>query len=175
VACQRGWQVTALDVSQVVLERASAAIDAAGVTVRWVHSGLADAQMTPEGFDLVSAQHPALLGTPEHEAERTLIGAVAPGGYLIVVHHADMDFPDAKEAGCDSADYVSPSYVAVLLDDNWQVVFDARRPRAVTGGAEPTTHMMPFCVRTAGVQYCDGQEMGRRSINWLRRSRLASA
>jgi hypothetical protein len=58
VACQRGWQVTALDVSQVVLERASAAIDAAGVTVRWVHSGLADAQMTPEGFDLVSAQHP---------------------------------------------------------------------------------------------------------------------
>ena len=86
---REGWEVTALDVAQVVLDRASAAADAAGVTVRWVHSSLVDAPMTPEGFDVVSAQYPALLSTPEHEVERTLIGAVAPGGYLIVVHHAD--------------------------------------------------------------------------------------
>ena len=41
----------------------------------------------------------------------------------------------AKEAGFDPADYMSPSEVAALLDDNWQVLFDVRRPRMVTGGA----------------------------------------
>ena len=34
----------------------------------------------------------------------------------------------AKEAGFDPADYMSPSEVAALLDDNWQVLFDVRPP-----------------------------------------------
>jgi len=132
---REGWEVTALDVSQVALDRASTAADAAGVSVRWIHSGLVGAQITPEGFDLVSAQYPALLSTPEDEAERTLIGAVAPRGHLIVVHHADMDSHHAQDAGFDPADYVSPSDVAALLDDDWQVSFDERRVRTVSGGA----------------------------------------
>ena len=132
---RQGWEVTALDVSQVALERASTAADAAGVSVRWVHSGLVGAQINPEGFDLVSAQYPALPSSPEHDAERTLIEAVAPGGHLLVVHHADVDIAEAKAAGFDPADYVSPVDVADLLDDRWQVSFDARRPRDVTGGA----------------------------------------
>ena len=132
---QRGWEVTALDVSQVALDRAMAAAHAAGVTVRWILSDLVESPDIAGGFDLVSAQYPALPCTPGHEAERTLIGAVAPGGFLLVVHHADMASHVAKDAGFDPADYVSPSDVATLLDDEWEIAFDPRRPRDVIGGA----------------------------------------
>lgn len=56
-----------------------------------LHAGLVGAPLSAGTFDLVSAQHPALLRTPGHDDERSLIAAVAPGGLLIVVHHADVD------------------------------------------------------------------------------------
>lgn len=85
---QRGWEVTALDVSGVALARAREAAAAAGVDVTWLHSGLLEADLPAGGFDLVSAQYPALLQTPDGDAERALLAAVAPGGTLLFVHHA---------------------------------------------------------------------------------------
>jgi SAM-dependent methyltransferase len=131
----RGWEVTALDVSQVALDRGAAAARAAGAQVRWLLSGLVGAPLPPGGFDLVSAQYPALLRTPGDDAERALLAAVAPGGTLLVVHHADVDADLAKEHGFDPADFVAPADVAALLDDAWQVEVDERRPRTITGGA----------------------------------------
>jgi SAM-dependent methyltransferase len=130
----RGWNVTALDVSQVALERAALRAKEAAVRVEWVHSGLVDAPLPPAGFDLVSAQYPALLRTPDHDAERTLVAAVAPGGVLLVVHHADIDVEAFKARGIDPDDYVNPADVAALLGDDWQVRFDERRPRDVPAG-----------------------------------------
>src|SRR4051794_4427953 len=75
---RQGWQVTALDVSQVALERAERHARDAGVSVTWIRSGLVDAQLGT--FDLVSAQYPALKRTPTNEAERALMGAVSPNG-----------------------------------------------------------------------------------------------
>jgi SAM-dependent methyltransferase len=131
----RGWQVTAIDVSRVALERAASHAAAAGVDVEWRPAGLLDADLPPAGFDLVSAQYPALLRTPGDDAERALLAAVAPGGTLLVVHHADVDTEHARQAGFDPADYVSPADVARLLDAGWQVEVDERRPRHVTSGA----------------------------------------
>ena len=133
----RGWEVTALDVSRVALERAARAADRAGVAVTWVHAGLVEAALVegvlPAGaYDLVSAQYPALLRTPDRAAERALLGAVAPGGTLLVVHH---DVLDGQAHGFDPADYVLPAVVAELLDDRWQVEVDERRDRHVSGGA----------------------------------------
>jgi SAM-dependent methyltransferase len=141
----RGWQVTALDVSELALRRASDAADRAGVKVQWLHAGLLGAPLVPGSFDLVSAHYPALRHTPDHAAERALIQAVAPGGLLLVVHHAldhpdldhhaDLDTEMAKAHGFNPADYVSPGDVAALLDETWQVAFDPRRPRDVPSGA----------------------------------------
>jgi SAM-dependent methyltransferase len=131
----RGWDVTALDVSEVALQRASVTAEQAGVQVRWLHAALVGAPLSPGAFDLVSAQYPALLRTAGHDAERALIAAVAPGGLLIVVHHADVDVDEANAHGFDPADYVSPTDVGALLGEGWQVVLDERRPRDVTGGA----------------------------------------
>ena len=132
----RGWDVTALEVSGVALERAAGHARDAGVTVRWVHAGLAEASLPPASFDLVSAQYPALLRTPDAAAERALLAAVAPGGVLLLVHHAGMETQPVHDGGFDPADYVWPTMVAALLDEDWAVEVDEQRPRvAPTGGA----------------------------------------
>jgi SAM-dependent methyltransferase len=130
-----GWDVTALDVSQVALERAALHARQAAVQVRWVHAGLLEASLSPGAFDLVSAQYPVLRRTPTDEAERALLAAVAPGGTLLVVHHAEFDPEHARERGFDPADYVQPAQVAALLDDDWQIEVDETRPRSVESGA----------------------------------------
>ena len=73
-----GWDVTGLEVSGLALERAASHARDAGVTIHWVHAGLAEAALPPASFDLVSAQYPALLRTPDAAAERALLAAVAP-------------------------------------------------------------------------------------------------
>ena len=132
---QQGWDVTGLDVSRVALDRAALHARQAGASVRWVLADLVQAQLPAGAFDLVSAQYPALLRTPGDDAERALLDAVAPGGTLLVVHHADIDPEEAKARGFDPADYVSPADVAALLDDGWRVEVDEKRSRDITGGA----------------------------------------
>lgn len=130
---RRGWQVTGLDVSRVALDRAEQHAREAGVTVAWIRSGLVQAHLPT--FDLVSAQYPALRRTPEHEAEFALLRAVAPGGVLLLVHHADVEAGDGH--AFDPSDYVLPGDVAALLDGDqgWRIEVDERRPRFVRGGA----------------------------------------
>jgi len=130
-----GWDVTALDVSGVALERAARHAEQAQVLVRWVHAGLVEAALPAGTFDLVSAQYPALLRTDRHDAETALLAAVAPGGTLLVVHHQIIDAEQARAHGCDPDDYVSPADVAALLDDSWRIETHETRPRHVTAGA----------------------------------------
>jgi 2-polyprenyl-3-methyl-5-hydroxy-6-metoxy-1,4-benzoquinol methylase len=132
---ERGWDVTALDLSQVALERAARHAEQVHAQVRWVHAGFVDATLPLGTFDLVSAQYPALRHTANHDAERKLLAAVAPGGLLIVVHHANVDSAEAKACGFDPADYVMPADVARLLDDTWKLEISEPRPRAVSTGA----------------------------------------
>jgi SAM-dependent methyltransferase len=133
----QGWEVTAIDVSKVALERAEVAARLARVDVEWVHAGLLDAPLARGSFDLVSAQYPALLRTPACDAERSLLAAVAPAGHLLVVHHllTEAAIKSAKAHGFDPGDYVSPRDVGALLDEAWQVAFDEQRPRDLSTGA----------------------------------------
>jgi len=130
-----GWDVTALDVSRVALDRAAEQARRAGREVHWLHAGLVEAALSPGSFDLVSAQYPALLRTDAHDAELALLNAVAPGGVLLVVHHPLPSDEEAEAHGFNPDDYVSPADVAALLDDRWHIEVDETRPRHVTGGA----------------------------------------
>ncbi len=132
---QEGWDLTALDVSAVALERAAAAARSAGAQVHWVHAGLLEAGLPPGAFDLVSAQYFALPRTPQAAAEHALLAAVAPGGTLLAVHHAGFGTDYSGLDGVDPADYVSPSDIAALLDEAWEVEVDEGRERQVEGGA----------------------------------------
>jgi SAM-dependent methyltransferase len=142
-----GWDVTALEVSGVALERAAGHARDAGVAVHWVHAALTEAVVSPASFDLVSAQYPALLRTPDAAAERALLAAVAPGGVLLFVHHAGMDNQQAHDSGFDPADYVWPSTVADLLNDDWEVEVDEQRPRVAPDGGAGAHHTDDLVLR----------------------------
>lgn len=132
----QGWDVTAIDVSQVALDRAAVAADQAGVAVTWVRSRLEDLDLPACGFDLVTAHYPALLHSPGRDAERALLAAVAPGGLLLVVHHADIDVELAKSHGFDPAVYLLHDDVVALLGPDWEVTVERHRQRPVPAGLD---------------------------------------
>lgn len=86
---QQGWEVVGLEPSSVAIGRAAAAAKRAGIEVEWVHGELGRAFLPHAEYDLVSACYLPLF-TDSHEPSQ-LTGLVAPGGHLLVVHHADWD------------------------------------------------------------------------------------
>jgi SAM-dependent methyltransferase len=132
---ENGWEVTALDVSRVALDRAESHARLRGVRVSWLHSGLVEAALEPASFDLVSAQYPALPRTDDNAAERALLDAVVPGGVLLVVHHPTPTTSEAEAHGFNARDYVAPGQVAALLDADWAIEVNETRPRHVSSGA----------------------------------------
>ncbi|MPY33799.1 class I SAM-dependent methyltransferase [Streptomyces adustus] len=144
---RNGWDVTALEVSGVALARAEGHARDAGVTVRWIHAELSRSALPEASFDLVSAQYPALLRTPDAAAERALLAAVAPGGVLLLVHHAGMENQQANDSGFDPADYVWPSMVADLLTDDWKIEVDEQRPRVAPDGGAGAHHTDDVVLR----------------------------
>ncbi len=149
---RQGWQVTALDISAKAVERTEALATDAGVHVEGVAAGLLDAPLAEAGYDLVSAMYPALLRTPTAQAEQRLLSLVAPGGTLLVVHHADIDREHALEQGYDPDDYVSPHDVLALAVERggWDVVADEHRERGNVLGAG-AHHHHDLVVRLARV------------------------
>lgn len=142
-----GWDVTALEVSGLALERAGGHAREAGAAVHWVHAGLVEAALPPASFDLVSALYPALLRTPGGASERALLAAVAPGGVLLVVHHAGMEVRHSHDSGFDPADYVWPAMIAALLDEDWEVEVDEQRPRIAPDGGAGAHHADDVVLR----------------------------
>lgn len=127
----RGWQVLGTDVSQVALDRATAAVDAGGLSdqVMWVQHDLLAWTPPPRSFDLVSAQFFHLLADDRPRVYGGLADAVAPGGtFLVVAHHpSDLDTtmsrPPVEEL------FFTADDIAELLDDEWEVQVSEARPR----------------------------------------------
>lgn len=141
---RRGWRVTGVDPSRVALDRAESAAREADVEVSWVHAGVLEMPGGTGVHDLVTVQYPALRRTDDDAVITALLDAVAPGGTLLVVHHAD--FPahaddhghDAGDHGRDAADYLAPGDVAAHLDDGWEVEVHETRERPAP--VPPPTH-----------------------------------
>lgn len=136
---ERGWTVTASDVSSVAVDRARAAGRDAGVDVDWVVGDLFTAPPPAGSFDLVSVQYPALRKTAGNEAVEALLAAVAPGGTLLIVGH-DFDAVDHHHHGGDwdpSAEVQPPDVAAVLAErGGWTITVDESRPRRRIGGGD---------------------------------------
>lgn len=132
---RQGWEVVGLDPSGVALERARSAAEGAGVAVTWVHGQLHEVtdELAESSFDLVSAFYPTLFTDTEPLAALTRL--VAPGGSLLVVHHADVDPERARAHGFDPTELLSPADVAAGVPEGWTVAVDERRERLISGGA----------------------------------------
>lgn len=126
-----GWQVTAVDISRVALQRAAA--QSYDGEIAWKHGDLTSGPPPPRSFDLVSAQYFPLL-KDNRRAANGLIEAMAPGGTLLYVGHDFSSFEghDAEEHGWEGPDpreYFMPGEIAELLDDDWEVQVNESRPR----------------------------------------------
>ena len=109
---QRGWQVTAVDFSEVGLDKGRRAAEADGLAVEWV---LADVRSyrPATAFDLVlmSFYHPDFSERPR--VFSTAAGAVAPGGHLLVVgRHLNDLGRDGGRGPRDSARRYTPEQLA---------------------------------------------------------------
>ncbi len=140
---QRGWRVTATDLSTVALDRAASYAGAAGVADRitWVQVDLT--AEVPTGFDLVSAQFMQLPRAQVDVLQRRLAAAVNPGGTLLVVGH---DFSDTETTigrpKIPDMFYTAADVAARLDPDGWEVLVAEARPRQVldADGATVTIH-----------------------------------
>jgi SAM-dependent methyltransferase len=134
---QAGWDVTALDVSAIAVERGRAKAEAAGVSVRWIAAGITAVDLG--SFGLVTAHYPALKHTPDQAVLRALVSVTAPAGTLLYVGHAPLDRESSLARGFDPEEYVLPGDVEAFLDDGWEIEVAEQRPRP--GGAP---HGAPF-------------------------------
>ncbi|MBC3839507.1 methyltransferase domain-containing protein [Streptacidiphilus sp. 4-A2] len=135
---RQGWQVTAVDISRLALERAAAAAPDTAGRVAWTRADLTVVPPPAGAFDLVSAHYFPLPRQPEHTALRGLLEAVAPGGTLLFTGHRLAGLPPAAELGLDPADFYRPDEIAGLLGQDWAVLVDETRPR--TAPAPSGTH-----------------------------------
>ncbi|RMB80220.1 bifunctional 2-polyprenyl-6-hydroxyphenol methylase/3-demethylubiquinol 3-O-methyltransferase UbiG [Streptomyces shenzhenensis] len=130
---RRGWQVTAVDISDIALHRAATAATGVNGRVAWVRADLTTTPPTAAAFDLVSVHYFPLRRRPGHTALHGLLNAVAPGGTLLFATHARADLTPREDF--DPADYYQPDDIAQLLDATWNVLINETRPRAAPAHA----------------------------------------
>ncbi|MFN8203089.1 MAG: class I SAM-dependent methyltransferase [Solirubrobacteraceae bacterium] len=151
---ERGWQVTAVDLSPVALERGAARAaehgDEVAMRIEWIHADIRTWSPPTAAYDLVSAHflHPA----PDVRAAVVgrLAAAVALGGILLYVGHDPADLalrkhrhPEAMVTALDIAQLLEPP--------GWDVEVAEARPRAGTlpDGRAATLHDAVLRARRA--------------------------
>ncbi|MDL4822010.1 class I SAM-dependent methyltransferase [Actinomadura opuntiae] len=139
---RRGWRVTAVDISQVALDRAARHAADAGVGDRidWQRHDLAAS--FPDGeYDLVSAHFlHSPRDMPREEILRSAAAAVAPGGILLIVGHAGLPPWEEHDHGDDDPHHdmhlPTPDEVLESLrlpDGKWEVLLSGEHERVQTG------------------------------------------
>lgn len=132
---QRGWKVTAVDVSSTALERVAARAEAAG-SFEQVRTEQHDLSATfPAGsFDLVNAEYfHSLVEMDRGGVLHRAAAAVAPGGLLLLVDHASV--PPWSWAAPDTV-FPSPAETLAsigLEPGDWHVLAAEDRDREATG------------------------------------------
>lgn len=139
---RRGWQVTAVDISRVALDRAAAHARGSGEEtssrIDWWCADVTTTTPTRAAYDLVTAFYFHLPPHPRAAALRGLAAAVAPEGTLIVVGHdpRELELLDDPGYGPSPESWFMPEEIAALLDAR---VFDLQTAtvRARAAATEP--------------------------------------
>lgn len=122
-----GWDVTALDISQVALDRARG--HAGDRDITWLQADLLEWTPPAEGYDLVTAHYFHLREPDRTKALRNLASAVAVGGTFLFVGHAPGHM---KDSGPHAELLQSPEEVLATIaaaDDKWETVAIETRTR----------------------------------------------
>jgi SAM-dependent methyltransferase len=142
----QGWDVVAVDISAVALERAAQHVGATHQqflgSIEWRQADLVSQPPEPASFDLVSSQFMQLPPDPRTRLFTALVGAVRPGGTLLVVGHHPSDVDRGVRRPPSPELFYTADAVADLLDGRWTVVVNEARPRTTTTpeGVPTTIH-----------------------------------
>ena len=153
---ERGWQVTAADISSVALERGSKQALERGTDVAeritWTQADFNEWTPAVHAFDLVSAQFMHLPSVKRIPLYQRCIDAVAPGGTLLIVGHhiSDLDTDIGRWRMPDW--FFTAEDIAAMLGDSWSILACDKRPRTATNasGASITIHDAVLTARRNG-------------------------
>lgn len=151
---ERGWKVTATDISGNALARIRDEAERRGLSVDLVRSDANDsAPFGAEAFDLVSLQYGSFKRTPEQRGLRSLLAAVAPGGTLLVVHHDLTPLREPVEVATQTRMYDPEAFVGVeeiaaaLAADPDTWLIETHETRQRPPGAASTHHVDDVVLR----------------------------
>lgn len=154
---QRGWTVTAVDISTVALERAQeharqAGDDVAG-RITWQQADITAWTPPPSSFDLVSAQFLHVPTAGRAALNGALASAVAAGGALLVVGHHPLDLETTvRRPSRADLMFTAEETLGALNPADWEVLAAEARPRMVADaeGSEVTVHDAVLFARRRG-------------------------
>jgi thioredoxin reductase/SAM-dependent methyltransferase len=150
---EHGWKVTACDISGNALARVGAEADRRGLTVECLRADANDLDaFGTEVYDLVCLSYGSFHRTPDQRGLRNLLGAVAPGGTLLVVAHDLTPLREPVDVTIqtrmfDPEAFVGVDEIAAALrgSDGWAVEVHEDRPRPP--GAASTHHVDDVLLR----------------------------
>jgi len=146
---KRGWDVTGTDISIVALERAKRLAEGLPPEVAgrmtWLHADIMQWEPPRSAYDLVSAQY---FHGPLYIRQAVwpkLIGAVAPGGTLLVVAH-DPEDPHVREHHHERPErfYSATEIAERLPGDEWAIAKNVSEGRTRQGDE---THFLDLVFR----------------------------
>jgi SAM-dependent methyltransferase len=151
---EHGWDVTANDISGRALDRVAAAAERRGFSVRCNHADAnALGAFGVESFDLVTAQYASIPRSPDGRAVANLLGAVAPGGVLLVVGHDPEPMRSPIDTHSQTRAFDVDAYVrvddfadALAESAEWQIEIHDTRPRP-PGAASAGHHVDDVVLR----------------------------
>lgn len=158
---ERGWSVTAVDFSQVALDKGRAIRErhprAADLHIEWVHADVTDYHPGDGAYDLALLAYLQVPDEPLRDAVRTAFCALKVGGTFFLVGHDSTNLTEGT-GGPQDPDvlYTAEQVLADLDGERFEVVRAERVVRAVTsedehGGASQATayDALVRLVRTA--------------------------
>jgi len=117
----RGWAVTAVDWSEVALDKGRLLAAHHAVTVDWVLADLQEWEPPPRAFGLVVVTYLQPAAEMRALVWRQAAGAVAPGGRLIVIGHDAANLTEGWGGPQDPAHLYTAQEVAEVVGEELEV------------------------------------------------------
>lgn len=111
----RGWDVTAVDFSDVALGKAARLAARRGVEVDWVPADVLEYEPARSSFDLVALLYLQLPAAELARVVRSAAAALAPGGTLLVLGHDAANLEGGYGGPRDPAVLFTPEQVTAAL------------------------------------------------------------
>jgi thioredoxin reductase/SAM-dependent methyltransferase len=150
---EKGWEVTACDISANALATLGSHAENRGAAVTLLHADASDLDaFSGNTYDLVSLQYGAITRSPDQRGLDNLLRAVAPGGTLLVVGHDLSSMREPVDPATQTHPFDPDAYVgveeiaaAVGGHADWKVEAHETRPRPP--GATSTHHVADVVLR----------------------------